>query len=107
MDGTLTKSGWLYKMRRQQHAVASFLHLNSLHCARSVGGIVNPLTQHRGLCEMARTHRRQATTMESTGKQHETEPSIYGNDQTTPNNLLSLRALRATTTPQQRSSFDQ
>ena len=36
--------------------------------------------------------------MESTGKQHETEPSIYGNDQTTPNNLLSLRTLRAATT---------
>ena len=58
----------------------------------------SPLTQRRGLCEMARTHRKQATTMESTGKQHKTEPSIYGNDQTTPNNLLSLRALRATTT---------
>jgi hypothetical protein len=47
---------------------------------------------------MAQTHRKQATTMESTGKQHQTEPSIYGNDQTTPNNLLSLQALQATTT---------
>ena len=56
------------------------------------------MTQRRGLCEMARTHRKQATTMELTGKQHETEPSIYGNNQTTPNNLLSLRTLRAATT---------
>ena len=48
------------------------------------------MTQRRGLCEMAQTRRKQATTMESTGKQHETEPSIYGNDQTTATSSESL-----------------
>jgi hypothetical protein len=30
--------------------------------------------------------------MDWNGKQHETEPSIYGKDQTTPNSLGTLRA---------------
>src|SRR6202034_4439155 len=41
---------------------------------------------------------KQATTMDWNRKQHETEPSIYGKDQTRPNSLGTLRA--ATTTHQ-------